>query len=95
MTRGRLYTKRVLSPLPCISGVVSPLEPTDTELVSYYRLCFQPEGRAISVGGGGGRKRKGREPGEVMGAVATRERGDSGVPQTQGGGPSERARDPP
>lgn len=53
VTRGPLYTKRVLSPLPCISGVISPLYPTDTELVSYYRLCFQPEGREISSGGWG------------------------------------------
>ena len=38
------------------------------------------------MGGGGGyaRKRKDRELGEVMGAVATREGKDSGVPQTQG-----------
>lgn len=53
VTRGPLYTKRVLSPLPFISGVIYPLYPTDTELVSYYRLCFQPEGREISSGGWG------------------------------------------
>lgn len=30
-----------------------PPSPTDTELVSYYRLCFQPEESEISRGGWG------------------------------------------
>lgn len=96
VTRGPLYTKRVLSPLPCISGVIYPLYPTDTELVSYYRLCFQPEegdfkwgwgeamqgnGRAGSWGGdGGGGDRRGE------GTVAH--------PRPRGG-PSERDEFPP
>ena len=48
------------------------------------------------MAGGGGyvRKRKGRELGEVMGAVATREGGTVAYPRPRGG-PSERDRVPP
>ena len=49
-------------------------------------FASSPRGGRFQVGGGGGyaRKRKDRELGEVMGAVATREGKDSGVLQTQG-----------
>lgn len=95
MTRG-LFTQNEFS-LHCrVSLGLSP--PSIRLTLNWFLItdsASSPRGGRFQWGVGEEGKRKGRELGEVMGAVATREGRDSGVPQTQGGGPPERARVPP
>lgn len=60
-----------------------PRSPTDTELVSYYRLFLQPEGREIAGGGWGRRWQETEELGAgevVRGAGDPREEGEGCKP---------------
>lgn len=81
VTRGPLLHKMTSLSVAMYLGL-SPPSPTDTRLVSYYRLLFQPEGRELS--GAGGRPWKGTE--ELgAGAAAAGEGKQSGGTQAPGG----------
>lgn len=83
VTRGPLLHKMTSLSVAVYLGL-SPPSPTDTRLVSYYRLLFQPEGRELS--GAGGRPWKGTEElGAGAGAAAAGEGKQSGGTQAPGG----------